>query len=106
VLDAQNSPDQGGNRVSESHTREAAAAHEQAVLRYAREHLAVEPRDVERIYCATTPNLGDGFTVRRNAAALAVYEENLFKFAPVLGRLLATACLNGSTSSSPECDHN
>jgi sarcosine oxidase len=82
--------------------REAAAeVAEQSVLRYARERLTVEPRIVERLYCTTTPGLGDGFTVRRTGSVLAVYGENLFKFAPVLGDLLAAACRDGSAPCAP-----
>jgi sarcosine oxidase len=77
----------------------ATAASEKTVLRYAREHLLVEPRIVERLYCATTPNSDDGFTVLRNGAFLAVYGDNLFKLAPILGEMLAAACGDGSTPS-------
>jgi sarcosine oxidase len=70
----------------------ATTASRKTVLRYAREHLRVEPRIVDSLYCATTPDLGDGFEVRRNGSILAIYGENLFKFAPLLGGVLATAC--------------
>ena len=69
------------------------------MLRYVRKHLRVEPCIVDSLYCATTPDLGDGFEVRRNGSILAVYGNNLFKLAPVLGGVLATACANGSTPS-------
>jgi sarcosine oxidase len=78
--------------------REAAtAAAEAAVLAYAREHLAVEPRVVGRLYCAPHPGLGDGFEIRRAGAVVVAYGENLFKMAPVLGELLASASLEGTT---------
>lgn len=80
----------------------ATSASRETVLRYVREHLEVEPRIVESLYCATTPDLGDGFEVRRNGSILAIYGENLFKFAPLLGGVLATACANGSTPSVQE----
>lgn len=70
----------------------ATSAARAAVLQYAREHLAVEPRVVETVYCTPTPGLGDGFHVQRGERVLAVHGENLFKFAPVLGTALATAC--------------
>jgi len=76
---------------------EAAAESERVVLRYAREHLLVEPRIVDRLYCVTTPNSDDGFTVLRNGPVLAVYGDNLFKLAPLLGRILADACCDDST---------
>jgi sarcosine oxidase len=70
----------------------ATAASREAVLEYAREHLGVEPRIVETIYCTPTPGLGDGFHVQRAGRVVAVHGENLFKFAPVLGATLAAAC--------------
>ena len=75
----------------------ATTASRETVLRYVREHLEVEPRIVDSLYCATISDLGDGFEVRRNGSILALYGNNLFKLAPVLGDLLATACANGST---------
>ncbi|MGH3869669.1 MAG: FAD-dependent oxidoreductase [Pseudonocardiaceae bacterium] len=80
----------------------ATTASRETVLRYVREHLEIEPRIVDSLYCATTPDLGDGFEVRRNGPILAIYGENLFKFAPLLGDVLATACANGSTPSVQE----
>jgi sarcosine oxidase len=70
----------------------ATAASREAVLEYAREHLAVEPRIIETVYCTPIPGLGDGFQVQRADRVVAVYGENLFKFAPVLGATLAAAC--------------
>jgi sarcosine oxidase len=70
----------------------ATAASRAAVLEYAREHLAVEPRIVETVYCTPIPGLGDGFHVRSAGRVVAVHGENLFKFAPVLGATLAAAC--------------
>jgi sarcosine oxidase len=75
----------------------ASAASEAAVLRYAREHLDVEPRVVGRLYCAPHPGLGDGFEIQRSGSVLVAYGENLFKLAPVLGELLAGASVAGST---------
>jgi sarcosine oxidase len=70
----------------------ATAASRDAVLEYAREHLAVEPRIIETIYCTPTPGLGDGFHVQHAGRVVAVHGENLFKFAPVLGAAIAAAC--------------
>jgi len=70
----------------------ATAAARDAVLEYAREHLAVEPRVVETVYCTPTPGLGDGFRVQHEGRVVAVHGENLFKLAPVLGTALAQAC--------------
>jgi sarcosine oxidase len=80
----------------------AAAALEEAVLRYARERLTVEPTIVERLYCTSVPNLGDGVHFRRSGAVLAIHGENLMKFAPVLGEALAAAALDGSTPAVAE----
>jgi sarcosine oxidase len=70
----------------------ATAASRDAVLAYAREHLLVQPRIVETLYCTPTPGLGDGYHVQRRGRVVAVHGENLFKLAPVLGTALATAC--------------
>ena len=42
---------------------------------------------------------GDGITFGRNGPLLAVWGENLMKFAPVLGDALAAAAVDGSTPS-------
>jgi sarcosine oxidase len=76
--------------------RDAAIADARAaVLQYAREHLTVEPRVVETLYCSPTPGLGDGFHVQRGGPVVALHGENLFKFAPVLGEVLAEAVISG-----------
>jgi sarcosine oxidase len=60
----------------------------QVVASYvARELQAVEPRVVERLYCTHHPDLGDGFRFARQGPIIAVYGENLFKVAPLLGNL-------------------
>ncbi len=80
--------------------RDAATdASREALLRYARDRLVVEPHVVESLHCTHVPDLGDGFTVRRSGRVLAISGENLFKFAPVLGEALASACVDGSTPS-------
>ena len=83
--------------------RDAATdASREVLLRYARERLVVGPRIVESLYCTHVPDLGDGFTVHRSGRVLAISGENLFKFAPVLGEALASACVDGSTPSVDE----
>ena len=65
---------------------------------YAAEHLPfVEPRPSARVYCTHDPALGDGLQFVRNGRVLATYGENLMKFAPLLGEMLAQACVDGST---------
>jgi sarcosine oxidase len=76
--------------------REAAEnASRAALLEYARTHLAVEPTIVDSVYCTSVPNLGDGVHLRRNGPILAVYGNNLMKFAPALGAELARAVVAG-----------
>ncbi|HWM56377.1 MAG TPA: FAD-dependent oxidoreductase [Pseudonocardia sp.] len=73
----------------------ATEASRAALLRYAQERLTVEPRVVDGLYCTHAPDLGDGIHLRRSeGVVLAVYGENLFKFAPVLADELATALLD------------
>jgi sarcosine oxidase len=43
--------------------------------------------------------LPDGVEFRRDGPILAVYGDNLMKFAPVLGEALAEAAVSGETSS-------
>ncbi|MEV4348752.1 FAD-dependent oxidoreductase [Actinoplanes sp. NPDC049596] len=65
---------------------------------YVTEHLPfVEPRPVGRVYCTHDPALGDGLQFVRNGRVLVTYGENLMKFAPLLGEMLARACADGST---------
>lgn len=81
---------------------EAAEEASRAVVEaFVREHLpAVEPRVVGTLHCAHNPDLGDGFRFLRQGRILAMYGENLFKFAPLLGTMLAGAALDGSTPVS------
>jgi sarcosine oxidase len=84
--------------VAWEHGREAATeASEHAVREYAAEHLTVDPAVVDRLYCTHAPDTGDGILFRRSGPVLAVYGENLMKFAPVLGETLAAAARDGST---------
>lgn len=79
----------------------ATAASREAVLAHARARLAVEPAVVESLYCTHAPATGDGIVFRRAGPVLAVWGENLMKFAPVLGAVLAAAAVDGSTPSVP-----
>ncbi|BCJ47471.1 hypothetical protein GCM10010168_18290 [Actinoplanes ianthinogenes] len=82
---------QRGRRAAEQAALDALTA-------YAAEHLPfVEPRPIGRVYCTHNPDLGDGLQFARNGRVLAVHGENLMKFAPLLGEMLARACLDGST---------
>ena len=82
--------------------QEATRASREAVLRFARERLTVVPEVVETLYCTHAPDTGDGITFGRSGAVLAVWGENLMKFAPVLGESLAAAVVDGSTPSVRE----
>ncbi|WP_434739493.1 FAD-dependent oxidoreductase [Micromonospora sp. SH-82] len=79
----------------------ATQASRRVVTGYVRRYLtAVDPRVREVLHCTTTPGLDDGYRVLRRGRVLAVYGDNLFKLAPVLGRRLAGAALDGSTPPS------
>ena len=80
----------------------AVAASQEVLLAYARERLAVEPRIVDGLYCTHVPDTGDGIAFSRSGAVLAVDGENLMKFAPVLGEILAAAAVDGSTPAVPQ----
>ncbi len=79
--------------------REAAERASLAVVTdyVARELPGVEPRAVDRLYCTHNPDLSDGLQFLRRGRVLVVHGENLFKFAPLLGEILAQACIDGST---------
>ncbi|GAA3398266.1 FAD-dependent oxidoreductase [Cryptosporangium minutisporangium] len=72
---------------------EARRRAESVVTTYVAEFLddIVDPNPVDTVYCAVTPGLGDGVHVDRAGPVLAVWGENLFKFAPALGADLAAA---------------
>jgi sarcosine oxidase len=77
--------------------REAAyEASRHAVVEYVEKHLTVDPTIVDSVYCTTAP-LGDGAHFRRSGPILAIYGDNLMKFAPVLGSALAVAAVEGTT---------
>jgi sarcosine oxidase len=77
----------------------AGAASRRVIVDYAARALTVRPEIVESLYCTTVPDVGDGIEFRRNGPVLAVYGENLMKFAPVLGEALAEAAVSGGTPS-------
>lgn len=54
------------------------------------------PEAGETVYCHFTPGLGDGLSAARTGAVLAVWGDNLFKFAPVAGEVLARAAVERS----------
>lgn len=59
--------------------------------------LRVRPGTVGSLICTTVPGLGDGVELRRNGPILAICGDNLMKFAPVLGEVLAEAAVSGGT---------
>ena len=68
---------------------------------YVRENLAgVGERVVDELYCNVAAGWADGYGVVRRPAVIAVHGDNLFKLAPVVGRLLAGAVLDGSLPES------
>ena len=60
----------------------------------------LNPEPVSEIRCSYTfaglRDDGDGFMARRRGGITALYGHNLFKFAPLLGRLLAQTALAGA----------
>jgi sarcosine oxidase len=75
----------------------AVDASREAVVGYVREQLdGVDPAVLDELYCTTMAELGDGFHIRRRGPFTAVYGDNLFKFAPLLGDLLARAVTEGT----------
>lgn len=91
--------DVAGELVHWANGRPAAEqASVRALTAYAAEHLPfVEPRPVATVYCTHNPDLGDGLQFVRQGRVLALHGENLMKFAPLLGDLLAQAAVDGST---------
>jgi sarcosine oxidase len=55
-----------------------------------------EPRVVDTIYCNVTSGLGDGVGSARCGPVLAVWGDNLFKLAPMLGRVVSAAAVDGT----------
>ena len=77
----------------------AEAASRRVIADYVARTLTVRPEVVDALYCTTMPTLGDGIRFCRNGPILAVYGDNLMKFAPVLGAGLAAAAVAGTTPS-------
>jgi sarcosine oxidase len=70
---------------------------------YVRENLpGLGTVPVDELYCDVLDGWGDGFVIQRRGAVLTLHGSNLFKFAPVLGRILARAAMDGSTPRSWE----
>ncbi len=75
----------------------ATSAARHVALSYVQHNLeAIDPEVIDELYCTTNPDLDDGVVFLRSGRALAVYGENLFKFAPLIGQRLAEAVLDGS----------
>jgi sarcosine oxidase len=73
----------------------------QLTVEYVRQCLqGVGEEPLEELYCDIVEGWGDGYGVKRNGAFLVLYGDNLFKFAPVLGCVLAEAALSGATPRS------
>jgi glycine/D-amino acid oxidase-like deaminating enzyme len=68
----------------------------EVVSAYVAEHVTgVRPEVVDTVYCAYPPALGDGVRAAAAGPVTAVWGDNLFKFAPVLGAALAAAAVDG-----------
>ena len=73
----------------------------QLAVEYVRQNLRnVGDEPLEELYCDIIEGWGDGFAVMRNGGFLALYGDNLFKLAPILGRILGRATLSGGTPAS------
>ncbi|WP_436535591.1 FAD-dependent oxidoreductase [Actinoplanes sp. HUAS TT8] len=69
-----------------------------ALTAYVAEHLPfVDPHPTATIYCTHNPDLGDGLQFARQGRVLTTYGENLMKFAPLLGEMLARSSLDDTT---------
>ena len=67
-----------------------------AVVAYVKEALnGVAPTPIDKIACDVTLPGGDGFDAKMIGPIVFVWGDNLFKFAPWLGRKLAEAAVNG-----------
>jgi sarcosine oxidase len=75
-------------------------------LRQAYPGLDPEPVDEIRCSCAIggLRDDGDGFMARRRGGITALYGNNLFKFAPLLGRLLCQTALTGTLADELAMD--
>jgi sarcosine oxidase len=84
--------------------REAVAAMSRDVVtRYVAECVSnVIPEPDEVVYCDAIQGLGDGIAVARTGPVLTGWGDNLFKFAPLLGEVLARAAVAGGLP--PELD--
>jgi sarcosine oxidase len=64
------------------------------VTQYAADYLTgVEPTPVGTVYCDHAPGLGDGLSATLAGRVLALWGNNLFKLAPVIGRVAARAAV-------------
>jgi sarcosine oxidase len=84
--------DRGRERVA-TRAREATVDYVRDALR------GVDDRPLAELYCTVARNAGDGYTVERSGGFLTLHGNNLFKLAPVLGRMLAEAAQTGSMPS-------
>jgi sarcosine oxidase len=79
----------------------ATHAAREVTVRYVQENLPwLRTEPVEHVYCDPPRPGGDGFLVHRSGRVLCLHGDNLFKFAPVLGSMLATAAIDGSVPES------
>lgn len=80
---------------------EESALHRQHSLEYLRQaYPGLDPVPVDEIRCSYAASGvgedGDGFMARRSGAITALYGNRLFKFAPLLGQLLAQTAMTGA----------
>ncbi|HEX6507004.1 MAG TPA: FAD-dependent oxidoreductase [Chloroflexota bacterium] len=90
----------GWGDASNLSSDEELALHRQKALEYMPEaYPGLDPVPMSEIQCSTAVSGlrhdGDGFMARRSGGVTALYGNNLFKFAPLLGQLLCQTALTG-----------
>jgi sarcosine oxidase len=71
-----------------------------SVIGYVREQLGWPTAEITDVVHCDSMGLGDGIGTGQNGAVLALWGDNLMKFAPVLGDLLARSALDGSVAET------
>jgi sarcosine oxidase len=75
----------------------------QVVTRYVAEYVTgAAPTVADSLYCEVVAGLGDGVSAARSGPVLAVWGNNLFKFAPRLAGVLARAAADLAVPAAPQ----
>jgi sarcosine oxidase len=77
-------------------------ASRQVVTRYVAEYVTgVVPTVADSLYCDVIAGLGDGISAARSGPVLAVWGNNMFKFAPRLAAVVARAAADRALPATP-----